>query len=90
MHSVFPWFPSPLLDQRTEQPKHQSSLADMANVPTATRSSAPLCEPARSARARRALTSAAWAEIAAESGGDPDVLRIQLSGLEWPRQCLAR
>ena len=45
--------------QRTGQQKHQSSSAEIASAPTATRSSGSLCEPAGSARAGRLLTSAA-------------------------------
>jgi uncharacterized membrane protein YphA (DoxX/SURF4 family) len=45
--------------QRTEQQKHQSSSAERASAPTATRSSGSLCEPAGLARASRSLTSAA-------------------------------
>jgi uncharacterized membrane protein YphA (DoxX/SURF4 family) len=45
--------------QRTEQKKHQSSSAEIASAPAATRSSGSLWEPAGSARAGRSLISAA-------------------------------
>jgi uncharacterized membrane protein YphA (DoxX/SURF4 family) len=45
--------------QRTGRQKHQSSSAEIASAPTATRSSGSLCEPAGSARTGRLLTSAA-------------------------------
>jgi uncharacterized membrane protein YphA (DoxX/SURF4 family) len=45
--------------KRTGQQKQQNSSSQMANAPTAARSSGPLGEPGRSARADRSLTSAA-------------------------------
>ena len=45
--------------QSNEQGKHKSSSAEIANAPTATRSSRSLYEPAGSARATWSLTSAA-------------------------------
>jgi uncharacterized membrane protein YphA (DoxX/SURF4 family) len=45
--------------QRNEQQEHQSSSAEIASGPTATRSSGSLCEPAGPARAGRSLTSTA-------------------------------